>query len=453
MNATPAIHSPRLDRALARVLPSAQPGSMAKWERVLGPTLWPYLAAALDVPAADGEAWRRLAGQLGQANLPRSALVALFLARQATTDRFVLGDLYCEESMWWRALGLPDAPRLRVARRLYSEPDASETVEESSADGLTTLTRRNAPARFDEYCHACATDEFPQWIDEARTVDLDAVDTPIGAAEDLSFLVLKGGQVAMRLDAWVRGNASVQFGGVPVIFSARGARPDDQLAALAINHLRYLTIWSGADLVMVETAADLDLEPEPLRQWIDSHRTWSRRVDYVQIDLARPEETIFADFRETHRQDTKRGLRLMDVRAWTADDRALIEDYLHLKAMIGRFSFDTIDTIRDSLAAGRTHLWVGYDGATPISAVLTADHGTTTIYSSSVSAPGERRPLSHALVWTAIQDAKARGQKLFDMAPLQIDPAFGTKHAGIALFKRGFARTRLERTWHAVQVR
>ena len=91
------------------------------------------------------------------------------------------------------------------------------------------------------------------------------------------------------------------------------------------------------------------------------------------------------------------------------------------------------------LEDGDVCAYVAIAGESPAAIVLTSRHGLTTYDMATAKLPGDKSPLSHILIHTAIADAKAKGQRRFSFGPLYEGGELGAKLKSIAEFKNGFA--------------
>lgn len=411
-------------------------------------------------PAAeDSPAWQELARDLARHGYARSADCAFINALVAAATCHDRAMIMAARAGLLRDVGLDaDADACgRATRRLLGEGTGEEPVPESSAGSLRTLGIQNDPDAFhhlvgDISSHPLTRDPMRN-MDVAKDIWLRADDSPLGAAEDLSFLVLDGETALVHVECDVMGAEVLRCRSVPiVIIPLLSDHPRLEAARdLAARHLSVLCRWAGAPGIWVETAPGLEDASPGLRRWIDERCLWNREVSYGAVDLCRDEDAIFDTFGRTRRYHIRRGLRELEIRQWTPGADEVLDAYFTVKRSIGDYSIYRRDHLQSLLAQGRAHIFAAYRDGGPVSVLVVTDHGDTTAYTASVSVPNpDNIPFSHPLVWLAICDARRRGMKHFDMTELHTDPRFDAKQRGIAQFKMRFLETARVVAWHSL---
>lgn len=167
---------------------------------------------------------------------------------------------------------------------------------------------------------------------------------------------------------------------------------------------------------------------------MDGERCWV-------IDLSKSSEELLSDMRKTTRYEIRRATKERVEIFSTADPKHLKDFFALYEQTSARHGFVPHSGIREEFEIftkkNEALLYLGKADGTIRSAAIILYYGHQAIYHHGASVPS-KAPVSHAIQWEAIQDAKKRGMKVYNF--WGIAPENSTKHPwrGITLFKRGF---------------
>lgn len=159
------------------------------------------------------------------------------------------------------------------------------------------------------------------------------------------------------------------------------------------------------------------------------------------LDLNIPEEALLAGMRKSSRYEIRRADK-EGVTVEKTTDPSRIADFLRLYRETSlRQGFVPHRGIEEEFsvfaASDQAALYFGRHGGSIISGAIILYYGSQAIYHHGASIPS-RAPVSHAVQWQAILDAKKRGLNVYNF--WGIAPEDNPKHPwrGITVFKKGF---------------
>lgn len=159
------------------------------------------------------------------------------------------------------------------------------------------------------------------------------------------------------------------------------------------------------------------------------------------LDLELSEDELLAGMRKTTRYEIRRAAK-ENVKVYSTVDSKHLKEFFDLYTSTStRHGFVPHSGIREEFDVFARHkqgmLYVGkYEEKTVASAIILY-YGNQAIYHHGASLPS-KAPVSYAIQWEAIIEAKKRGMKVYNF--WGIAPAGSPKHPwrGITLFKTGF---------------
>lgn len=157
------------------------------------------------------------------------------------------------------------------------------------------------------------------------------------------------------------------------------------------------------------------------------------------IDLQRPEETIFALFKDSLRRNIRSAEKELDI---SADPAALEELYEFQRSTLSRksrslgYEFPLMSRLFEAgLSREQGCLWVARRGGRLLAAIWVVWDGRCCYYLGGGQNPdADGYKAMSALLWHAIRDARSRGLKTFDLE--------GSMDPGVERFFRSFGGER-----------
>lgn len=167
----------------------------------------------------------------------------------------------------------------------------------------------------------------------------------------------------------------------------------------------------------------------------------------MMVDLTRPEDEILSSFSQTTRNIIRRNIRDRTISFRTSRLPEEITLFTNMIAEVGKRNnavFYSPGYYRKEaetlMPAGMMVLELAYDGKIPLGTAVIHDFNGTTSYTAAASLPQARdKNVSALLLWQAMVNAKARGNKrmdLFGIAPQDAKPSH--PWYGFSAFKRKF---------------
>lgn len=163
--------------------------------------------------------------------------------------------------------------------------------------------------------------------------------------------------------------------------------------------------------------------------------------------VARTEEELLADMRKTTRNLVRRAERDGIVVTASANPNADIEHFLKLHEETRRRHHFTpyTDTffraqVRRFSASGHCTVYLAMHEGNVLATSIHMHFGGETSYHHGASVQSQL-PVSYALQWKAIQDALARGDRLYNFWGIAPEGMKNHPFAGVTLFKTGFGGT------------
>ncbi len=444
-----------LDELLADALIRRDAEAVVTARAILDDTVIHLLERAVAGTCEPDEA-RHLARQLSDHNLPAAAVAAFTealtfkSAMAASFDSARRADIHAEAAAFKHALGATFSAQahVRAARRLQGEDNSRDTLPELDGDGLMVLSAFNDS---DGHLQRLGDLPFPALGDDpsrdpgfSKQMFLSGSDGEQGeAAEDYSFFVIddRDGAPVLLVECDALGDRFLGCREAGIDLTV--IQPDhpglEAARSLALRQLDLITGWAGCPRALLDIPADT-VSPPSLVAHLGDPRSWSViLIRLGWIDLVQDEAAIRAGYRASTRQRVRWGVENLDIRG--DRDPALDIPALHaaLKIKAGREGGIGYEQLAAGLADGTVNAVVGFHQGEVASMVLTSRHGNVCYDMATVRIAGDGAPLSHALIDTAIAEAKARGQKRFHFGPLYGGGEFGAKLKSIAEFKSGFA--------------
>lgn len=332
---------------------------------------------------------------------------------------------------------------------------SSKVAEKVSIAFLDARTRE----AWDDFCLQCDEAWFwhtTKWLD--YTVDYRPELSPVSH----SFFVFAGERIAaicpLILETSREAEGEVRqfsYGGdaVPAPAFAEGFSAKvrkavrkaafQQIDALASSHGVRRAAFRIPPPAPFFWKSDHPLANPLLREGF-SDISWLTQV----IDLSRPEDQLFREIRNDHRNDIKRAAKIMSVSAFDNSNitTGQFERYrlLHHKAA-GRVTrpLSTFDMMHRWIEQGLAVLMCATFEGRDVGFALLSTYKDGAYYSSSCNDPDiEDLPIGHLLQWRAMQWLKAHrirhyeiGVQLFASQPHTI---VSRKDWNISTFKRGF---------------
>lgn len=277
---------------------------------------------------------------------------------------------------------------------------------------------------------------------------------------DDSFAIVRGKEPALVVACNVKGGVLGRFGG-PIEFQfdpqATLSEAADDLGQ-AFGELKRLAKLRGAQSISFRSAHETDPHGV-VASWAIGEGAVPRIKFRAEIDLSLSDDELGKDRRATHRQRIKWGLEHLSIEVLTAATvtPAIFDEYRAFHARIaGRVTrpIGSWDAMLDWVRSGAGELVVGrLDGAL-VAASLCFDALDTTYYASAVYDRAQfEHPIGHAIVWTMICRAKARGMRFFDVgAVFAADEPVSEKERAIGHFKHGFTSRMVHSTYWTLKV-
>ncbi|CAG0945116.1 peptidoglycan pentaglycine glycine transferase (the first glycine) [Anaerolineae bacterium] len=184
-------------------------------------------------------------------------------------------------------------------------------------------------------------------------------------------------------------------------------------------------------------------------QWLDLHNfhpaSSIQPLTTIHLDLTRDLDTILAQMKSKWRYNIRLAERKnVHVRMSGAEDTALFYQLLQITSERDKFAIHSLDYYHAAfeLLGAREHarLFIAEHAREPLAAIFVTALGDEAIYLYGASSDihRERMP-NHALHWEAIQWAKSRGCKRYDLWGLGATTDADAKTAhGLYQFKQGF---------------
>ncbi len=166
----------------------------------------------------------------------------------------------------------------------------------------------------------------------------------------------------------------------------------------------------------------------------------------IQVDLTRDLDTILAEMKSKWRYNIRLAERKgVTVRAGDVRDLDLFYRLLEITSARDRFAIHSREYYRVALEllAARARLFIAEYAGTALAAILVTAVGDEAIYLYGASSNEQRERMpNHALHWVAIQWAKTRGCKRYDLWGLGATANADESSAhGLYQFKQGFGGT------------
>lgn len=172
------------------------------------------------------------------------------------------------------------------------------------------------------------------------------------------------------------------------------------------------------------------------------------------LDLTVPEETLLAGMRKSSRYEIRRADKV-GVTIYSTSDPVHIEDFMTLYGHTSsRHGFVPHLGIREEfeIFAKRKQamLYLGKHDNTIISGAIILYYGHQAIYHHGASVPSQY-PVSHAVQWEAIKEAKKRGMNVYNFWGIAPDDSPKHPWRGITVFKKGFGGSEVNYI-HAIDI-
>lgn len=165
------------------------------------------------------------------------------------------------------------------------------------------------------------------------------------------------------------------------------------------------------------------------------------------LELSILEEQLLSQMRKTTRYEIKRAER-DGVEIFTTTDTKYLSEFFDLYSQTSvRHGFVPHSGIAEEFAVfskkNQAALYIGKHNGKTVAAAIVLYYGSQAIYHHGASV-ANKIPVSYALQWEAIKEAKKRGMKVYNF--WGIAPQDSLKHPwrGITLFKKGFGGHELE---------
>ena len=159
------------------------------------------------------------------------------------------------------------------------------------------------------------------------------------------------------------------------------------------------------------------------------------------LDLGVSEDQLLAAMRKTTRYEIRRALK-EHVKVYSTVDKTYLKEFFDLYTSTStRHGFVPHTGIQEEFEVFARHkqamLYVGKYEEKTVAAAIILYYGNQAIYHHGASLPS-KAPVSHAVQWEAILEAKKRGMNVYNF--WGIAPQGSPKHPwrGITLFKTGF---------------
>ena len=336
----------------------------------------------------------------------------------------------------------------RVANRLLGHSNEAETLPELDDGSLVVLSAFNDPEGHRQRWEALPV---PLLHDDplrdpglTKGQFLASEDREVsGLAEDYSFFVIDDTDghpvLLVECDVLADRYLGCREAGVELTVIAGDSPLLDKARALALRQLDLITAWAGCPYCALELSAEA-----PVPASVSAHLGDPQALSVILfrngwIDLSQDLAVIEKGYRSGTRESVRWGRKRVRVVSYPDPGLDIPSVYGAIMAAAGRGGGWPPDRLAQILATGDVGGHVAIVGDVPVAVVLTSRHGQSTYYTASAKLPGDKSPLSHILIHTAIADAKAQGQQRFTFGPLYEGGEFGAKLKSIAEFKSGFA--------------
>lgn len=172
------------------------------------------------------------------------------------------------------------------------------------------------------------------------------------------------------------------------------------------------------------------------------------------LDVTSSEESLLSGMRKSTRYEIRRAKK-EGVRVEVTTDVGKLSVFMDLyRQTSSRHGFvphfGIVEEFRQFAKDNRARLYFGMHGSSIVTSAIIIDCGNQAIYHHGASIPC-KHPVSHAVQWRAILDAKARGQKLYNFWGVAPEHAKHHPWHGISVFKRGFGGRQVT-YMHAVDI-
>ncbi len=211
-----------------------------------------------------------------------------------------------------------------------------------------------------------------------------------------------------------------------------------------LKHLKSIAVKEKAWFIRVsplisdsaEHSALLDglqLLPSPAHE-VDAERCWI-------LDITKSEEELLSGMRKSTRYEVKKSLKSDITIIESTDIKDLDKFYTLYNETSKRHGFVTHMSISEEFGEyskeNELLMYLGYTGGQLIASAIVLFYGGQAIYHHGASL-SSKIPVTYALQWKAIREAKRRGLSLYNF--YGIAPENSPKHpwAGLTLFKKGF---------------
>lgn len=200
-----------------------------------------------------------------------------------------------------------------------------------------------------------------------------------------------------------------------------------------------------------ESADFMQIEPDDLK---NPFLSLMKAKGFICHDSIQPEhslliplksslEEIYGSLRKTTRSEIKKAIREKvtiksdsDLSRWDDVSKLFLETSIRQKFISHSLSY--IKTQFNNFP-GQAKLYLAQRGGTILSAAIILSYRKISTYlHASSSEEGRNLGAAHLLIWTAIEDAKKRGDEFFDLWGVAPPNKLNHPWSGITIFKQGF---------------
>lgn len=165
------------------------------------------------------------------------------------------------------------------------------------------------------------------------------------------------------------------------------------------------------------------------------------------LDLTQSEDELLSGMRKSTRYEIRRADK-EGVTVRSGAEESDMDAFMDLYSVTSRrHGFVPHSGVRHEFDVfakkGRARLYLGSAGGQPVSGAIIIYQGDQAIYHHGASIP-HKLPVSHAVQWTAIREAKARGCRIYNFWGIAPENAPTHPWNGITVFKKGFGGREME---------